>query len=65
MATGTAAGEANKGETVLVTGASGVIGSCLVRRLLARGYSVHAAVLNPGQCHCPLFLLPSPTFSVE
>ena len=46
MATGAAAGE-----TVLVTGASGVIGSCLVRRLLARGYSIHAAVLNPGQCH--------------
>jgi uncharacterized protein YbjT (DUF2867 family) len=45
------------GETVLVTGASGFIGSWLVRLLLARGYSVHAAVLNPGQCqratvHC-------------
>jgi NAD(P)-dependent dehydrogenase (short-subunit alcohol dehydrogenase family) len=40
-----------KGETVLVTGASGFIGSWLVRLLLARGYSVHAAVLNPGQCH--------------
>jgi uncharacterized protein YbjT (DUF2867 family) len=38
------------GETVLVTGASGFIGSWLVRLLLARGYSVHAAVLNPGQC---------------
>jgi uncharacterized protein YbjT (DUF2867 family) len=48
MATGSAA-EA-KAETVLVTGASGVIGSCLVRLLLARGYSIHAAVLNPGQC---------------
>uniref|UniRef100_A0ACD5WCU6 Uncharacterized protein n=1 Tax=Avena sativa TaxID=4498 RepID=A0ACD5WCU6_AVESA len=35
------------GETVLVTGASGFIGSWLVRLLLARGYSVHAAVLNP------------------
>ena len=38
-----------KGETVLVTGASGFIGSCLVRRLLDRGYSIHAGVLNPGQ----------------
>ncbi|XP_062214163.1 cinnamoyl-CoA reductase CAD2-like [Phragmites australis] len=36
-----------KGETVLVTGASGFIGSCLVRRLLDRGYSIHAGVLNP------------------
>ncbi|EAY92353.1 hypothetical protein OsI_14080 [Oryza sativa Indica Group] len=40
-------GGGGEGETVLVTGASGFIGSCLVRRLLARGYSVHAAVLNP------------------
>jgi uncharacterized protein YbjT (DUF2867 family) len=37
------------GETVLVTGASGFIGSTLVRLLLGRGYSVHAGVLNPGQ----------------
>lgn len=48
MATGV--GEA-RGETVLVTGASGFIGSWTVRLLLARGYDVHAAVLNPGQCH--------------
>ncbi|XP_062212831.1 phenylacetaldehyde reductase-like [Phragmites australis] len=41
-----ASGEA-KGETVLVTGASGFIGSTLVRLLLDRGYSVHAGVLNP------------------
>ncbi|KAL6638135.1 hypothetical protein ACP70R_025707 [Stipagrostis hirtigluma subsp. patula] len=41
-----ASGEA-KGETVLVTGASGFIGSTLVRLLLDRGYNVHAAVLNP------------------
>ncbi|KAF7061877.1 hypothetical protein CFC21_068534 [Triticum aestivum] len=44
MATGV--GEA-RGETVLVTGASGFIGSWTVRLLLARGYAVHAAVLNP------------------
>ncbi|CAN6286380.1 unnamed protein product [Urochloa humidicola] len=36
-----------KGETVMVTGASGFIGSTLVRRLLGRGYNVHAGVLNP------------------
>ncbi|OEL32926.1 Tetraketide alpha-pyrone reductase 1 [Dichanthelium oligosanthes] len=41
-----ASGE-GKGETVLVTGASGFIGSTLVRRLLDRGYNVHAGVLNP------------------
>ncbi|CAN6314719.1 unnamed protein product [Urochloa humidicola] len=41
-----ASGE-GKGETVMVTGASGFIGSTLVRRLLDRGYSVHAGVLNP------------------
>ena len=37
------------GETVLVTGASGFIGSTLARLLLGRGYNVHAGVLNPGQ----------------
>ncbi|CAN6308740.1 unnamed protein product [Urochloa humidicola] len=41
-----ASGEA-KGETVMVTGASGFIGSTLVHRLLDRGYDVHAGVLNP------------------
>ena len=38
-----------KGETVLVTGASGFIVSTLVRGLLDRGYTVRAGVLNPGQ----------------
>ena len=47
-----ASGEA-KGETVLVTGASGFIGSTLVRCLLDRGYNVHAGVLNPGQYTSP------------
>lgn len=49
MATGGSVAEAGakKAETVLVTGASGFIGSWVVRLLLARGYSVHAAVLNP------------------
>jgi nucleoside-diphosphate-sugar epimerase len=34
------------GEAVCVTGGSGFIGSCLVRLLLRRGYSVHATVKN-------------------
>ncbi|KAF8708571.1 hypothetical protein HU200_029943 [Digitaria exilis] len=42
-----ASGEEGKGETVMVTGASGFIGSTLVRRFLDRGYNVHAGVLNP------------------
>ncbi|CAK7330459.1 unnamed protein product [Dovyalis caffra] len=33
-----------KGELVCVTGGSGCIGSCLVRLLLDRGYTVHATV---------------------
>lgn len=41
-----ASGEEGKGETVLVTGASGFIGSTLVRGLLGRGYTVRAGVLN-------------------
>lgn len=44
-----ASGEERKGETVLVTGASGFIGSTLVRGLLDRGYTIRAGVLNPGQ----------------
>jgi nucleoside-diphosphate-sugar epimerase len=47
-----ASGEA-KGETVMVTGASGFIGSTLVRGLLDRGYAVRAGVLNPGQSVAP------------
>ncbi|KAF8748234.1 hypothetical protein HU200_012976 [Digitaria exilis] len=39
--------EEGKGETVMVTGASGFIGSTLVRCLLGCGYNVHAGVLNP------------------
>uniref|UniRef100_A0A804P6P1 NAD-dependent epimerase/dehydratase domain-containing protein n=1 Tax=Zea mays TaxID=4577 RepID=A0A804P6P1_MAIZE len=42
-----ASGEEGKGETVLVTGASGFIGSTLVRGLLGRGYNVRAGVLDP------------------
>nr|CAB3497687.1 unnamed protein product [Digitaria exilis] len=42
-----ASGEERKGETVMVTGASGFIGSTLVRRLLDRGYTVRAGLLNP------------------
>ncbi|OEL21689.1 hypothetical protein BAE44_0017292 [Dichanthelium oligosanthes] len=34
---------------MLVTGASGFIGSTLVRGLLDRGYNIRAGVLNPGQ----------------
>ncbi|HEX2217200.1 MAG TPA: NAD-dependent epimerase/dehydratase family protein, partial [Gemmatimonadales bacterium] len=37
------------GETVLVTGAGGFIGSALVERLVARGARVRALAAAPGQ----------------
>jgi len=37
--------------TVCVTGASGFIGSWLVMRLIQRGYTVRATVLDPGSIH--------------
>ena len=36
---------------VLVTGATGYIASWLTRRLLEKGFTVHAAVRNPGMAH--------------
>ncbi|KAG5051930.1 hypothetical protein JHK87_004128 [Glycine soja] len=38
----------SKSETVCVTGASGYIGSWLVMRLIERGYTVRATVLDPA-----------------
>jgi NAD(P)-dependent dehydrogenase (short-subunit alcohol dehydrogenase family) len=35
--------------TYCVTGATGYIGSWLVKTLLERGYKVHATVRDPGQ----------------
>lgn len=42
---------ASMGETtrVCVTGGSGYIGSWIVKRLLERGYTVHATVRNSGK----------------
>ncbi|XP_024960440.1 putative anthocyanidin reductase [Cynara cardunculus var. scolymus] len=39
------------GRTYCVTGATGYIGSWLVKSLLERGFSVHAAVRNPANCN--------------
>ena len=36
------------GQTVCVTGASGYIGSWIVKLLLDRGYTVRGTVRNPG-----------------
>lgn len=38
------------GRTYCVTGATGYIGSWLVKTLLEKGYSVHATVRNPASC---------------
>ncbi|XP_057965707.1 putative anthocyanidin reductase [Malania oleifera] len=51
-------GRGSRGETTMmmkrrrycVTGASGYIGSWLVKSLLDRGFLVHATVRNPGKC---------------
>ncbi|THU60990.1 hypothetical protein C4D60_Mb07t18560 [Musa balbisiana] len=40
--------EMEKTSTVCVTGGSGYIGSWLVKKLLQRGYHVHATVRNSG-----------------
>jgi thioester reductase-like protein len=44
MASGT-----TNGETVMVTGASGFLSSCLVHGLLNRSYSIHVDVFYPSQ----------------
>lgn len=53
--------------TYCVTGATGYIGSWLVKILLERGYKVHATVRDPGQfaltqTHKILLLLPFHSF---
>ncbi len=40
------------GETVCVTGASGFVGSWLVKLLLERGYTVRGTVRSPGTPSC-------------
>lgn len=45
-----------KGKTYCVTGATGYIGSWLVKSLLERGYRVHATFRSPGK----LFIHPLP-----
>ncbi|KAL8053968.1 hypothetical protein ABFX02_05G107600 [Erythranthe guttata] len=41
--------EKGNGVIVCVTGASGYLGSCLVRKLLHKGYTVHATLRNLGE----------------
>jgi nucleoside-diphosphate-sugar epimerase len=41
-------GESSSGARVCITGAAGFIGSWLVRKLLERGYTVHATLRNTG-----------------
>lgn len=48
MAATTASGQRYKANTVCVTGATGFLGSSLIKRLLHKGYNVHATVRDPG-----------------
>jgi bifunctional dihydroflavonol 4-reductase/flavanone 4-reductase len=44
---------------VVVTGASGFVGSWLVMKLLHAGYTVRATVRDPGEYVCIIVLSPS------
>ncbi|XP_057860697.1 putative anthocyanidin reductase isoform X2 [Cryptomeria japonica] len=52
--------EDGKRETVCVTGAAGFIGSCLVKNLLQRGYTVHATLRDPENPAKTSYLLSLP-----